>query len=369
MAKKRSNTVTIRNGNDENLANFLFADAPESRAVLEAFKKKFNVELSDAGRADRVKMFGYDQSEIKRAKEAFYQLSNEFSRNEAVNDNVIAAVAKQVGVTAEFKGNAQEIVENGRGKRNDNARDKKLRQDRRNHPEKHVQFLIDVEARNDNQAEFMKEMDENDVTFGVGPAGTGKTFLAAYQAIKALQEGEVDKIFLARPAVGNGKDLGALPGDEKAKLAPYLRPLYDELEGLIGKETLGRLQERGVIEIAPVEFMRGRTFKNAFVILDEGQNTSYEQMKMALTRIGEGSKMVVTGDPKQTDLKGQASGLALVVPRLEGVEGVAIRKFEATDIVRSKVVSRIVTALETDDEPLGPAARNAQKNMNTPKNR
>ncbi|MBL1146076.1 MAG: PhoH family protein [Pseudomonadota bacterium] len=349
---KRKNTITIRNDADDNLASFLFADEQESRDCLRAFEKAFHVKLENPGRMDRIRLTGTTKEEISKAKEAFYSLSSALAKGSAVNDNSIAAIAKQVGVREQFAENKQQIIRNGREIRQQSVQKKELRQDKRNHPENHVELVIDVEARNTNQADFLTDIQQNDVSFGVGPAGTGKTFLAAYEAVKALKAGEVEKIFLARPAVGNGKDLGALPGDEKAKLAPYLRPLYDELENLIGRDMLDSLQQRGVIEIAPVEFMRGRTFKNAFVILDEGQNTTYEQMKMALTRIGEGSKMVVTGDPKQTDLKHEDSGLALVVPKLKGVDGIAVREFTAEDIVRSPVVSKIVKALETDDEPV-----------------
>lgn len=348
MTAKRKNSITIRNDADDNLANFMFADTEESRNCLAAFNKSFNVEARMAERLDRIRITGRTQEDMKKAKEGFYALSGALAKGGSVNDNKVAEIAKQVGITQQFTENKADVIADGRARRERQLEKK----DRRNHPEQYVEIIIDVDPRNDNQAEFLTDIGGNDVTFGVGPAGTGKTFLAAYEAVKAFKEGKVEKIFLARPAVGNGKDLGALPGDEKAKLAPYLRPLYDELQNLIGRDMLDKLQERGVIEIAPVEFMRGRTFKNAFVILDEAQNTTYEQMKMALTRIGEGSKMVVTGDPKQTDLRHEDSGLAVVLPKLKGVEGVGVREFTADDIVRSPVVSRIVKALETDDEPI-----------------
>ena len=356
MTTKRKNSITIRNAADENLADFLFAENEESRKMLSAFNAAFNVEARMAERTDRIKITGRTQDDMRKAKEGFYQLSGALSRGGIVNDNKVAEVAEAIGVTQKFAENKADVIADGRSRREQNVQKK----DRRNHPEKFVE-IVEVEARNENQKKFLDDMRNNDVTFGVGPAGTGKTFLAAYEAVKAFKEGKVEKIFLARPAVGNGKDLGALPGDEKAKLAPYLRPLYDELQNLIGRDMLDKLQERGVIEIAPVEFMRGRTFKNAFVILDEAQNTTYEQMKMALTRIGEGSRMAVTGDPKQTDLRHEDSGLAIVLPKLKGVGGVGIREFTADDIVRSKVVSRIVKALETEDEPIRQAPRSINR--------
>lgn len=209
-------------------------------------------------------------------------------------------------------------------------------------------ILRHVAPKTKNQANFVDTITRNDVTFGVGPAGTGKTFLAAYMALKALEEGKVERVFLSRPAISNGKDLGALPGDEGQKLAPYMRPLYDELNKLAGKKNVDRMMEAGIIELAPIEFMRGRTFSNAFVIVDEAQNATFEQLKMALTRIGEGSTMVVTGDPRQSDLKGdQIGGFDAVLAKLKGVDSVATQHFDNSDIVRSKVVGNILRALES----------------------
>lgn len=201
--------------------------------------------------------------------------------------------------------------------------------------------------RKQAQADLWRQIDENAVTFGVGPAGTGKTHVAVAHAVKALESGKIKKIMLARPAIGTGKDLGALPGGVEDKLAPYMRPLYDELNEVLGAQKLKNYLSNGAIEIAPVEMMRGRTFKNAFVIVDEAQNCTKEQIYMALTRIGEDSKLVVTGDPAQVDLKDKAdSGLKWAYERLDGKPGIGVQYFSPADIVRHPVVQMIVEALD-----------------------
>jgi phosphate starvation-inducible PhoH-like protein len=191
---------------------------------------------------------------------------------------------------------------------------------------------------------------KNAVTFGVGPAGTGKTYLAVCLAVAAFKSKQVEKILLTRPAVEAGEKLGFLPGDLQTKVDPYLRPLYDALQEMLGLETYAKLMERGVIEVAPLAYMRGRTLSNAFIILDEAQNTTREQMKMFLTRMGEGSKMVVTGDVTQIDLDGKESGLVHATKILEGVEGIAVCRLTAKDVVRHPLVMRIIRAYEKDTE-------------------
>jgi phosphate starvation-inducible protein PhoH and related proteins len=198
-----------------------------------------------------------------------------------------------------------------------------------------------------NQKRYVDSIRESTVTFGVGPAGTGKTFLAVAMAAAALSRHEVNRIILTRPAVEAGERLGFLPGDLMAKVDPYLRPLFDALHDMIDPERVSQHLERGVIEIAPLAFMRGRTLNDSFVILDEAQNTTPEQMKMFLTRLGFGSRMVVTGDITQVDLpREQQSGLIVVGDVLEAVEGIEFVRFGGEDVVRHKLVQRIVEAYD-----------------------
>ena len=204
-----------------------------------------------------------------------------------------------------------------------------------------------IRARGAHQREYLAQIRARDLTFGIGPAGTGKTYLAVACAVEALQTERVRRIVLVRPAVEAGERLGFLPGDLTQKVDPYLRPMYDALYEMIGFDRVARLIERNVIEVAPLAFMRGRSLNDAFIILDEAQNTTVEQMKMFLTRIGFGSKAVVTGDVTQTDLPaGKLSGLRHVVDVLAGIEGVAFTFFDAKDVVRHPLVQRIVQAYE-----------------------
>jgi phosphate starvation-inducible PhoH-like protein len=197
------------------------------------------------------------------------------------------------------------------------------------------------------QSAYIQALQRTDLVFGVGPAGTGKTYLAVAYAAQCLERGLVDRIVLSRPAVEAGERLGFLPGDMREKVDPYLRPLYDALYDVLPQAKVERDLETGVIEIAPLAFMRGRTLAHSFVILDEAQNTTSMQMKMFLTRLGEGSKMVVTGDPSQIDLpSGQRSGLEEAVGLLAGVRGIEAIRFTAADVVRRDLVARIVEAYD-----------------------
>jgi phosphate starvation-inducible protein PhoH and related proteins len=207
----------------------------------------------------------------------------------------------------------------------------------------------DLQGRTPNQVAYLQQIMGHDLSFGIGPAGTGKTFLAVACAVDALARSTVQRIVLTRPAVEAGERLGFLPGDLSQKVDPYLRPLYDALHDLMGTERVNKAFERGQIEIAPLAFMRGRTLNHAFVILDEAQNTTPEQMKMFLTRIGFGTKAVVTGDTSQIDLpKGAKSGLVDAQRVLKGVKGVAFSLFTADDVVRHPLVARIVQAYDKD---------------------
>ena len=204
-----------------------------------------------------------------------------------------------------------------------------------------------VVPRSMNQRAYLDEIAKNDMVFGIGPAGTGKTYLAVAQAVSYLLNKQVNRVILARPAVEAGEKLGFLPGDLQQKVDPYLRPLYDALYDLIEFEKVERLFERNQIEVAPIAFMRGRTLSDAFVIVDEAQNTTTEQMKMVLTRIGLGSKVVVTGDITQIDLPpGRISGLVEAISVLSGTEGIAFSYFDEKDVVRHKLVQSIIKAYE-----------------------
>jgi phosphate starvation-inducible protein PhoH and related proteins len=204
-----------------------------------------------------------------------------------------------------------------------------------------------IVARTPAQDAYMRAMERAELVFGIGPAGTGKTYLAVAHAATLLERGDINRIILSRPAVEAGERLGFLPGDMKEKVDPYLRPLYDALYDMMRPEHVERCITSGVIEVAPLAFMRGRTLSNAVVILDEAQNTTSMQMKMFLTRLGENSKMVVTGDPSQVDLPpGQKSGLIEAVNLLEGIEGVHVSRFNDKDVVRHALVGRIVRAYD-----------------------
>lgn len=210
---------------------------------------------------------------------------------------------------------------------------------------------LHIRLRNENQQSYLKRIQDFDVNFAIGPAGTGKTFLAVAAAVEALQQEDIKRILLVRPAVEAGEKLGFLPGDLAQKIDPYLRPLYDALNDMLGAEVVAKLQERNSIEIAPLAYMRGRTLNHSFVILDESQNTTPEQMKMFLTRLGFGSKAIITGDITQIDLpRGIQSGLKQVLSIIDGVEGIGVTYFDSKDVVRHPLVQKIINAYEQHDK-------------------
>lgn len=220
----------------------------------------------------------------------------------------------------------------------------------------HLEHDIDlgrkrIRPRSDNQLNYIKHIRENDINFGIGPAGTGKTYLAVACAVAALEADQVKRIILVRPAVEAGEHLGFLPGDLSQKIDPYLRPLFDALYEMLGLDQVIKLIERNVIELAPLAYMRGRTLNDAFVLLDEGQNTTIEQMKMFLTRLGFNSKAIITGDITQIDLsRSHPSGLKQAIQLLENIPGIQFTYFNPTDVVRHPLVQRIITAYQTFED-------------------
>ena len=206
-----------------------------------------------------------------------------------------------------------------------------------------------IEPRSPTQAAYVSELFNRSMVFGIGPAGTGKTYLAVAAAVSMFLDGRVDRIVLSRPAVEAGERLGFLPGTEKDKMDPYIRPLYDALHDMLPGKQVAKLMEEGKIEIAPLAFMRGRTLSNAFVVLDEAQNTTEMQMKMFLTRMGEGAHMVITGDPSQIDLpRGTRSGMVQAIGLLEGIRDIGFVRFTASDVVRHPLVARIIQAYDRE---------------------
>lgn len=296
---------------------------------LLALEERLGVYIT--ARGDRVGIEGSADS-VARAREVLQELHHRILRGEDVDTGLIDAVIAMADqptldgiVRADGGGAASSIMIRTRKKT--------------------------IVPRTAAQASYMRQLVSHDIIFALGPAGTGKTYLAVAQAVAQLITGSVQRLILSRPAVEAGEKLGFLPGDMKEKVDPYLRPLYDALHDCLPAEQVERRIASGEIEIAPIAFMRGRTLADAFVILDEAQNTTPAQMKMFLTRFGQNSRMVVCGDPNQTDLPGgvSASGLADATARLEAVEGIAFARFGAADVVRHPIVGRIVEAYEGKD--------------------
>ncbi len=301
----------------------------EFDANLLALEERLGVYIT--ARGDRVGIEGSAEA-VAHAREVLHELHRRILRGEEVDPGLIDAViamSSQPALDGIFR------AENGEGAPSIMIRTRKKT----------------IVPRTIAQASYMHQLLGNDIIFALGPAGTGKTYIAVAQAVAQLITGSVQRLILSRPAVEAGEKLGFLPGDMKEKVDPYLRPLYDALNDCLPAEQVERRILSGEIEIAPIAFMRGRTLADAFVILDEAQNTTPAQMKMFLTRFGQNSRMVVCGDPNQTDLPGgvQASGLADATRRLEGIEGIAFARFGAGDVVRHPIVGRIVEAYEGKD--------------------
>lgn len=292
-------------------------------ANLRLIEESYDVQVTDTG--SEIEVTG-EESLVKKIMQIFTALDKVVTRGVTITaTDVVSAIKMADKGTLEFFGELYNKI---------------LIRDAKGRP---------VRVKNMGQKRYIEAIQKYDVVFGIGPAGTGKTFLAVVMAIAAFKKGEVSRIILTRPAVEAGESLGFLPGDLKEKVDPYLRPIYDSLYAILGVETTNRLMERGVIEVAPLAYMRGRTLDDAFVILDEAQNTTQAQMKMFLTRLGFNSKMVVNGDHTQIDLPGKAkSGLLQAEHILANIEQVKFINFTFNDVVRHPVVAKIVRAYEKE---------------------
>ena len=292
---------------------------------LKIIEKKFGVDIRNCEVDDGdAAIISGDGEAVARAAKAISYLSDVAAYNDDVSDNTVEYVT--------------DMIADGRGQELSALGDDCICVTSRGKP---------VKAKTVGQKYYVDAIKKNTIVLGVGPAGTGKTFLAVAMAVKALRDKQVSRIILSRPAIEAGEKLGFLPGDLQSKIDPYLRPLYDALYEMMGPENYQRYAEKQIIEIAPLAYMRGRTLDDSFIILDEAQNATPEQMKMFLTRLGFNSKVVVTGDLTQTDLpSGTKSGLATAVRILDGVEDIKIHEFSDRDVVRHKLVQRIILAYE-----------------------
>lgn len=313
--------ITLDPADNQRLAN-LCGQFDEHLRIIE---RRMGVEINNRGNTFRI--IGKKKS-VEETEEVLRELYSETDKNtlspEDVNLHLHDTASVQLVKTKKLRSGEEVIIQTKRGQ---------------------------VRGRGPSQQHYLRSIADYDVSFGVGPAGTGKTYLAVASAVEALERDEVRRIILTRPAVESGERLGFLPGDLAQKIDPYLRPLYDALYEMFGFEKVARLMERNVIEVAPLAYMRGRSLNESFIILDEAQNTTVEQMKMFLTRIGFGSKVVVTGDVTQIDLpKGQQSGLRQVIDVLSDVDGLSFSFFTPKDVVRHPLVQRIVEAYDAHDE-------------------
>jgi len=297
----------------------------EENSNIKALKSYFP-KLKIVARGAKIKVFGEEEiiDEFEMRFEMLVNFFRKFNKLEK-EDIELILTSDQTREIAKVRNNADIIVHGVGGKL--------------------------IKPENPNQKKMVESIAKNDMLFAVGPAGTGKTYTAVALAVRALKEKEVKRIVLTRPAVESGENLGFLPGDLKEKLDPYMQPLYDALRDMIPFERLASYIEKGVIEIAPLAFMRGRTLDNAFVILDEAQNTTHNQMKMFLTRMGKRAKFIITGDPGQIDLpRKQISGLKEAIKTLDNVKGISIVQLNESDVIRHKLVSAIIKAYKKKEE-------------------
>ena len=308
---------------------FLIADPAQSVALLGP--EDAHLALLEDGLHVQLHVFG-DQMTISSDDEVAVH------NTQAVLDNLTSLIKQGIQIGAPDVISAIKMVNRGTLDYFKDLYSETLIKDNRGRP---------IRVKNFGQRQYVQAVAKSDITFGIGPAGTGKTYLAVVMAIAALKRGDVEKLILTRPAVEAGESLGFLPGDLKEKVDPYLRPIYDALYDIYGAEHTQRLMDRGIIEITPLAYMRGRTLDHAFVILDEAQNTTNAQMKMFLTRLGFGAKMIVNGDISQIDLPHHTkSGLIQAEQILGGISNVAFVKFTADDVVRNPVVAKIITAYD-----------------------
>jgi phosphate starvation-inducible protein PhoH and related proteins len=335
--------LSITSKADRGVAEVIFNKRPGLKHV---FEQAFNIEFPQrTAYGDKI-FFSGDAEDAERAQKAFAALSGIYSQGGYIKKDIIWGVASDMMP----KDMHNTPVPAPSAAANDFQ---KVAANQNTLPAGSKGGVF--QPKTPGQAEFAKLISESELTFGIGAAGTGKTHVACVMAFQALKEGKIKKVFLARPAKEAGESIGFIPGTAEDKMGPYMRPIYDELDKIFGKKGWQGKMQSGEIEIAPLGFMRGRTFSDAFIILDEAQNTTVEQIRMALTRIGENSKMVVTGDESQVDLDDpDKSGLMYAVNRLEGADGVGIHRFNSNDVVRAKIVKTVVDRLGNENTALKP---------------